>query len=313
MIRIFTAFSGYDSQCLALNMLHGEPENPVIHSKDGHMYIFGYELVGWSEIDKYAIQAHNALFPQWSDRNYGDISKIDWNTVPDFDLFTYSSPCQDFSQAGKQRGGAKGSGTRSSLLWECERAIEAKRPKYLLFENVAAVVSKKFIRMFNEWQLTLERLGYTNFTQVLNAKTHGYPTPVPQNRERVFMVSILDCDTPFYFPDPQPLTTRLVDVLEKDVPDEYYLSEEIIAGLQLSTKKQKSKGNGFEFNPKSGDDIANNIGTLPANRKTDNFVQVAGNIHPGQNGTIFDAQGVAPTICASEGYKTNTKIVVARE
>lgn len=79
MLRVFTAFSGYDSQCLALNRAN-----------------IDYELVGWSEIDKFAIKAHNALFPQWTDRNFGDISKIDWNMVPDFDLFTYSSPCQDF-------------------------------------------------------------------------------------------------------------------------------------------------------------------------------------------------------------------------
>lgn len=90
MLRVFTTFSGYDSQCLALNRLGIE-----------------YDLVGWSEIDKYAIQAHNALFPQYADRNYGDITKIDWNSVPDFDLLTYSSPCQDFSQAGLQRGGAR--------------------------------------------------------------------------------------------------------------------------------------------------------------------------------------------------------------
>ena len=233
MIRVFTAFSGYDSQCLALNILCQTEERDG--SPVGYGFPFlGYELVGWSEIDKWAIKAHNALFPQWSDRNYGDISKIDWSAVPDFDLFTYSSPCQDFSQAGKQRGAAKGSGTRSSLLWECERAIEAKRPKYLLFENVAAVASKKFVRLFNEWQLTLERLGYTNFTQVLNAKTHGYPTPVPQNRERIFMVSILNCDTPFFFPDPQPLTKRLKDVLEQEVDEKYYLKDARIDGLLLT-------------------------------------------------------------------------------
>ena len=70
MIKVFTAFSGYDSQCLALNRIGIE-----------------YELVGWSEIDKHAIKAHNALFPQWSERNFGDITQIDWSEVPDFDLF----------------------------------------------------------------------------------------------------------------------------------------------------------------------------------------------------------------------------------
>ena len=160
-LRVFTSFSGYDSQCMALDRLG--------------IY---YELTGWSEIDRYAIQAHNAVYPQWSDRNYGDICNIDWKDVPDFDLFTYSSPCQDFSAAGLQKGGRKGSGTRSSLLWECERAIEAKRPKYLLMENVAALVSSKFIKLFNKWQNTLENYGYTNYAKVLNAKDYG----VPQNR-----------------------------------------------------------------------------------------------------------------------------------
>lgn len=93
-LRVFTAFSGYDSQCLALNRLR------ETHSVD-------YELVGWSEIDKDAIKAHNALFPDAADKNFGDISKIDWAQVPDFDLFTYSSPCQDFSTAGLQRGGGR--------------------------------------------------------------------------------------------------------------------------------------------------------------------------------------------------------------
>lgn len=224
MIRVFTAFSGYDSQCLALNSIDAQ-----------------YELVGWSEIDKYAIQAHNALFPQWADRNYGDISKIDWEQVPDFDLFTYSSPCQDFSNAGKQAGGEKGSGTRSSLLWECERAISAKLPKYLLFENVAAVVSKKFIRTFEEWCKILENMGYTNFYQILNAKTHGYPTPVPQNRKRVFMVSILDCREPFVFPEAQELTTRLADVLEDNVDEKYYLKDARIESLLASTERERER------------------------------------------------------------------------
>ena len=208
-LHVFTAFSGYDSQCMALDRLHR-------HNPD-----FNYELVGWAEIDKHAIAAHNAVYPQWADRNYGDISKIDWSQVPDFDLFTYSSPCQDFSQAGKQAGGTEGSGTRSSLLWECRRAILAKKPKYLLMENVAALVSQKFIRLFNAWQLELERYGYRNFAKVLNAKDYG----VPQNRERIFMVSVLDEQARYEFPDPMPLPLRLKDVLEPKVDERYYLKE----------------------------------------------------------------------------------------
>jgi DNA (cytosine-5)-methyltransferase 1 len=221
-IRVFTAFSGYDSQCLALDRL--KRDFPT----------FDYELVGWAEIDKYAIQAHNALYPQWADRNYGDISKIDWNEVPDFDLFTYSSPCQDFSNAGLQRGGEEGSGTRSSLLWECRRAIIAKRPKYLLLENVAALVSQKFLPLFNKWQAELEGYGYSNFARVLNAKDYG----VPQNRERVFLVSILDTDARYSFPPTMPLGKRLKDVLEQNVDERYYLSDLSINRMQRNMGKE---------------------------------------------------------------------------
>lgn len=235
MIKVFTAFSGYDSQCLALDRLKKDFPN------------FDYELVGWSEIDKYAIQAHDALYPQWADRNYGDISKIDWNDVPDFDLFTYSSPCQDFSNAGLQRSGTEGSGTRSSLLWECRRAIVAKRPKYLLLENVAALVSQKFLPLFNKWQEELTSYGYSNFAQVLNAKDYG----VPQNRERVFLVSILG-DSNYHFPKPFKLEKRLKDVLESNVDEKYYLSDKTIQCFETRTQKAKEKGNGFRFSPTDG-------------------------------------------------------------
>lgn len=205
MLRVFTAFSGYDSQCLALNRAN-----------------IDYELVGWSEIDKFAIKAHNALFPQWTDRNFGDISKIDWNMVPDFDLLTYSSPCQDFSNAGKMQGGEKGSGTRSSLLWECEKAIWIKRPRYLLMENVSNLVSKRFIDTFNQWLQILEDMGYTNYVQVLNTKDYG----IPQNRKRVFVVSILYNLHPFVFPEKIELTRNLEDLLEIEVDERYYLTKE---------------------------------------------------------------------------------------
>lgn len=215
-LRVFTAFSGYDSQCMALDRL--KRDFPT----------FDYELVGWAEIDKYAIQAHNALYPQWADRNYGDISKIDWGEVPDFDLFTYSSPCQDFSNAGLQRGGEEGSGTRSSLLWECRRAIIAKKPKYLLLENVASLVSKKFLPLFNKYQAELESYGYSNFARVLNAKDYG----VPQNRQRVFLVSILDPTAMYHFPEKMPMDKRLKDVLEQNVDERYYLSDQCISRLE---------------------------------------------------------------------------------
>ena len=226
-LRVFTAFSGYDSQCLALNRLG-----------------IDYDLVGWSEIDPAAIKAHDALFPQYADRNYGDISKIDWSVVPDFDLFTYSSPCTDFSNAGQQAGGEEGSGTRSSLLWECRKTILAKKPKYLMFENVKALVTDKFKYLFDKWCAELESYGYSNFYKVLNAKDYG----VPQSRERIFMISILkteDEPDPYYeFPRPIPLKKTVEDLLEDDVPEKYYMKQEVtdryIQTMSVEHSKEES-------------------------------------------------------------------------
>ena len=216
-LRCFFAFEGYNSQGLALNKI--KQYDPT----------FEWVCVGRSEIDKYAIAAANAIFPESADKNYGDISKIDWNQVPDFDLFTYSFPCQDISSAGRQRGLQEGSGTRSSLLWECQKAIEIKRPKYCLMENVAALVSEKFRPFFLEWERLMCRYGYTNYNKVLNAKDYG----IPQNRERIFMVSILDPNKAFYWPEPFKLETRLKDVLESDVDEKYYLSDNVIESFNI--------------------------------------------------------------------------------
>ena len=219
-LRVFTAFSGYDSQCMALDRL-GIP----------------YELVGWSEIDKYACQAHDAVYPQYAERNYGDISKINWEQVPDFDLFTYSFPCTDISNAGVQKGLEEGSGTRSSLLWECKKTIEIKRPKYLLMENVKALVSQKFLPYYKKWEQYLAGLGYDNYCKVMNAKDYG----VPQNRERIFIVSILDNDRAYYFPEPIPLEKRLKDVLEDKVDEKYYLSDKAVEGFLKNNQNLESK------------------------------------------------------------------------
>lgn len=209
-LRVFEAFAGYGSQSLALERLKANYPD------------FDFRVVGISEIDKYAMTAYNSLHPNIT--NYGDISKIDWEQTPDFDLFTYSFPCQDISSAGQQKGLSEGSGTRSSLLWECRKAIVIKRPKFLLMENVKALVSQKFLPYFREWEQYLAGLGYSNFSKVLNAKGFG----VPQNRERIFMVSILDENASYHFPEPFPLERRLADVLETDVPEKYYLSQKMV-------------------------------------------------------------------------------------
>lgn len=200
MLRVFEAFAGYGSQSIALRNLGIE-----------------YEVVAISEIDKYAIKAYEAIHGPIN--NLGDICKIDPSDIPDHDLFTYSFPCQDLSVAGKQAG--LGKGTRSGLLYECEKVIETKKPKYLLLENVKNLVGKKFKPQFDKWLEYLESLGYTNYWQVLNAKHYG----VPQNRERVFVVSILGDHKPYKFADKIPLDKCIADILEDEVDEKYYINK----------------------------------------------------------------------------------------
>lgn len=269
-LRVVTLCSGYDSQCLALNRLkEAYPE-------------FDYTLIAWSEFDpesntpldkQPAVVAHKALFPQWADGNLGDMTKIDWEKVPDFDLLFYSTPCQSISQAGLQHGFTEGSGTRSSIIWNVRDAVKVKRPKFLCLENVKAMVTEKFVGMFNLWQLELERLGYANFAQVLNAKDYG----VPQNRERIFLVSIrmdglegLAGGVRYYFPKPFPLERRLKDVLEENVDEKYYLSDKM---LDYFNRVDADKTHGHNFTPKDGDDTAFTIRTAPGNRVDDNFIK----------------------------------------
>ena len=217
MLRVFEAFAGYGSQSIALRNLGIE-----------------YEVVAISEIDKYAIKAYEAIHGPTN--NLGDICKIDPKDIPDHDLFTYSFPCQDLSVAGKQAG--LGKGTRSGLLYECEKIIEAKKPKYLLLENVKNLVGKKFKPQFDEWLDYLESLGYTNYWKVLNAKDYG----VPQNRERVFVVSILGDHKPYKFADKIPLDKCIADILEDEVDEKYYLSEEIQNRFKLTNQNKNIIG-----------------------------------------------------------------------
>ncbi len=195
-VRVFEAFSGFGTQALALKRLKRDYPD------------FDYEVVGISEVDKFAITAYKAVHGET--KNYGDITNIDWYEVPDFDLFTMSSPCQDYTQIGKMKGGEKGSGTRSSLMWHCEKAIEVKRPKYVLLENVKNLTSKKFIKTLQKWMVVLNGYGYTNYTKVLNAIDFG----VSQHRERVFMVSILDDDREFFFPKEIKERKVIADIMQ---------------------------------------------------------------------------------------------------
>jgi len=138
-----------------------------------------FELVGLSEIDKYASMVLNYHYPNV--KNYGDITKIDWRQVPDFDLLSGGSPCQDFSIAGKRRGLA---GAKSSLAWEFIRGLRSKKPRYFLWENVKGVMSSRGGWDFANLLTAFSESGYSLWWQVLNAKDFG----VPQNRERIFVI-----------------------------------------------------------------------------------------------------------------------------
>lgn len=257
MLKVFEAFAGYGSQRMALRNLGIE-----------------HEVVATSEFDKYADASYQSIHGEtW---NMGDITKIDVDDVPDHDLFTYSFPCQDISVAGKGKGFSKDSGTRSGLLWESERIIKAKKPKYLLMENVKNLISEKFMPGFVEWISALEELGYSNYYEVLNAKDFG----TPQNRERVFMVSILGEHEPYVFPKPIKLEKRLKDVLEDEVDEKYYLDDERAQQLVATITD------------------SNEIGYVP--------YKEGGKQH--QSNTVYDKEKVAPTIEARD-YKGAKQIL----
>ena len=313
-------------------------------------------------------------------RNLGDIGKIE--RLPYVDIVTYSFPCTDLSVAGKGEGmqnkcdtcghswpidfsnseetlicpncGNKvSSSTRSGLLGQVQRLLAVayknnELPKYLLLENVKNLVGKKFVNQFNAWVKWLDSIGYNTYYEVLNAKHYG----IPQNRERIFAISIRkDVDTGrFKFPERIPLTTRLKDILENNVDEKYYLPDDRIEKILNSTFIQEKKRIQMKDvcdtllardwkdpkcvqvedpfivasrgrNPDNPSDrttgspteqrlepnFSGCTNTITSVQK-DNYVcepQVknVGNIYPsnGQNGNIYDVNGISPTINAGIG------------
>lgn len=199
-----------------------------------------YNLVGYCEIDKYASKAYSLIHNVPEEKNLQDVTKVDMlDILDDVDLITYGFPCQDISNAGKQKGftDENGERTRSGLFFEALRIIEDYNPKFAIAENVKALTSKKFSEEFRIVLESLEEAGYNNYWQVLNAKDYG----IPQNRERVFIISIRkDIDKGFEFPQPVPLELRLKDLLEDNVDENYYLTDQQIArGLSTNFNSQK--------------------------------------------------------------------------
>lgn len=283
-LRLIELFAGIGSQTQALTNI-GVP----------------HTVVAISEIDKYAIQSYEAMHGKVN--NLGDIKRI--KALPTADLWTYSFPCQDISVAGKGAGIKEG--TRSGLLFEVERLLnvaneEGTLPKYLLLENVKNLVSKKFIADFERWLGFLSSLGYTNYWQILNAKDYG----IPQNRERVFCVSIRGEHSPYKFPEKQELKLRLRDMIDEVVDEKYYLKESTIRSII------NSSFNSRRDSIKSGDEIANTL--MQRDYKGPQCVQVGevvgekwDKMHDISR-RVYEPNGIAPTVHCQQGGNTELKI-----
>lgn len=261
-LKLVTLCSGYDSQAIAMDMLQQRYKD------------FRWKLMAWSEFDpesnrpleeQPAVVAHNLLFPQYKDLNRGDMTKADWSDLKDaeIDLLTYSTPCQSISQAGKREGIKKGSGTRSAVLWSTEMAVEHLCPKVLLQENVRALINSVNMPDFKEWCKLLDSHGYVNFLApsfptawgtekrnkktvpgILNAKHYG----VPQNRERVYMVSIradLLQGTQYEFPRPFALDKCIADVLEDNVDERFLLKPDSV--IKFLTVNEATDGSDIHY------------------------------------------------------------------
>ena len=161
-----------------------------------------YEIADYVEIDKYAVASYNAMH----NTNFEPQDITTWDKDIDCNLIMHGSPCQDFSLAGLQAGGDEGSGTRSSLMYETIRIVEKLKPKYVIWENVKNLISKKHKHNFDAYIERMSQLGYKSYYQVLNAKDYG----IPQNRERVFTISILNDDN-YVFPEGVENTNKIIE------------------------------------------------------------------------------------------------------
>ena len=248
-----------------------------------------HEIVGISEIDKYAIKSYEAMYGET--RNYGDISKVE--RLDYAELWTDGFPCQDISLAGDMKGIVKGE-TRSGLLHEVERLLEVAQeektlPEFLIMENVKNLVSKKFIGDFQRWIERLSEFGYTTFWKVLVASDYG----IPQRRERVFAVSVRKDKGEYEFPTPIPLEKKFRDFLQDEVEEKYFLKKETFEYLKNHSEQCKRKGYGQAKTCKQVGRIA---GDMLKNRE---------NIS-----RVYDTDFLCPTIFCGGGGHQEVKIVV---
>ena len=294
-IRLIELFAGIGSQAKALTNLGVEFEHHMV-----------------CEFDKYAVTSYNAV--HGTDFKPSDIREIKGKDlgITDTDkycyILTYSFPCQDLSNAGKGAGMAKGSSTRSGLLWEVERLLTETEelPTVLVMENVPQVISEKNIKDFSQWVAFLDGLGYKSKWEILNAKDYG----IPQNRERCFMVSMLG-DYYYEFPANKPLKKRLKDMLEDSVDGRYYLSDKALNGVLNTT-----------FNCSKLDSrTAHNVGITPLcardykdpklvveEPKLMQVAQLTDKKFNEMTGRVYSGDGLCPTIRTMQGGCLEPKV-----
>lgn len=273
-----------------------------------------YELVGFSEIDKFAIKSYCTIHNVPEYKNLGDVKKINIDKLPDFDIMTWGFPCQDISIAGRMKGIQEG--TRSGLYYEGYRILKSKKPKYSIIENVKNLTSQRFKIQFDSILNDIKELGYTNYWKVLNAKDYG----VPQNRERVFIVSIRnDIDrNSFIFPSPVELKLKLKDVLEDKVDERFYLTESGIGRLIKKNNKlikdcqnpnisscliagyHKMSGSNNQYIAES-DEVERITGLFDTNKSKH------------QAGSIYNPNGLSPTLTTMDNGGHKQPYILVKE
>ena len=277
--------------------------------------------IAYVEWDKFAVKSYNAI----NGTSYEPIDINDFNSKDIYDkveLLVHGSPCQSFSIAGKQEGGDEGSGTQSSLLYKSIEVIIDTHPRVVVWENVKNVLSKKHRHNFDNYLETLEDLGYTNYWKVLNAKDFG----VPQNRERVFCVSILGEHEPYVFPEGKPLDKTLADVLEDAVDDKYYLNatyqdrfnkSKPISSTDIkiigTTVNPEANGTNCRHWVHSTDGIVGALSATdykqPKQIKMLGLLDIKGNE---QVRRVYGADGISPCLNTMQGGNRQPKIVAQR-
>ena len=248
---------------------------------------YDFRVINYCEIDPYAAKAYSQIHGISEDYNLHDVRQVNTLLMDNVNLMTWGWPCQDISCAGKQRGfkDTDGNLTRSGLFFQGLRILTELQPEYAIAENVKALTGKKFTAEFETVLTSLDKAGYNNYWKVLNAKDYG----VPQNRERVFIVSIrkdIDNGT-FTFPEGRPLTLRVKDLLEPEVDEKFYINSDRAKKLiEKITATPEIVGGG-----------------------TENRIKTIGHLGTGgQKGWVFNVNGISRCLAATD-YKDPTKIV----